>query len=160
MFEKSNLLNGMFCVFKNLLLCADLSRNCEHWLHLGKGMLYNLGGSYSLRATHDAFVQETLSQAIFFLNLLEIPQNPNYSCGASSLQPWLFGAEKGTSLTLLTWDSGVLTAPTGSRPLLLSSNSRPGERSLRVLSIRPGDFSRSRGRPGDLSLRSSVRPSR
>lgn len=56
------------CVFKNLLLCADLSRNCEHWLHLGKGMLYNLGGSYSLRATHDAFVQETLSQAIFFLN--------------------------------------------------------------------------------------------
>lgn len=64
------------------------------------------------------------------------------------------------SQTLLTWDSGVLTAPAGSRPLLLSSNSLPGERSLLVLSIRPGDFSRSRGRPGDLSLRSSVRPSR
>lgn len=63
------------------------------------------------------------------------------------------------SQTLLTWDSGVLTAPAGSRPLLLSSNSLPGDRSLLVLSIRPGDFSRSRGRPGDLSLRSSVRPS-
>lgn len=75
---------GMFCVFKNLLVCTETANTgC-----LGKGMLYTLGGSYSLRDTHDPFVEEAPSQAIFFLNVLQIPQNPNYSCGASSLQPW------------------------------------------------------------------------
>lgn len=66
----------------------------------------------------------------------------------------------GSCLTLLTWARGVLAPLTGTLPRPLSSKSRPGERSLRVLSSRPGDFSLSRGLPGDLSLRSSVRPSR
>lgn len=63
-------------------------------------------------------------------------------------------------LTLLTWARGVLAPLTGIRPRLLSSNSLPGDLSLRVLRSRPGDFSLSSGRPGDLSLRSSVLPSR
>lgn len=65
-----------------------------------------------------------------------------------------------SQLTLLTCESGVLAPPTAIRPLLLSSNNLPGDLSLRVLRSLPGDFSLSSGRPGDLSLRSSVLPSR
>lgn len=78
--------------------------------------------------------------------------------GRSQTEDW--------SQTLLTGVSWVRTELVWSRersrslslPLL---SKRPGERSLRLSSTaRPGDFSRSRGRAGDLSRRNSVRPSR